>query len=117
MKEKRTKFRVENKDLSSELCLTRITFAHGEDLLARVSDVSGKGVRLMIPSEDCRDLLACEDTVSVDFFHVGLSLSGRCVYLQELAGGVTAVGVEFSGSMESIILENCLLSSAGLQAV
>jgi hypothetical protein len=112
MKERRNGYRVANKDLSSDLCLIRLSFSNGENALARVCDISGAGVRLMIPSDDCSSRLECTDEVSVDFFHAGLSLSGSCVYLQDLDNGVTAVGVVFSDKIGSIILENHLLSAA-----
>lgn len=117
MEERRETSRVPNGDLSSSLCLVRLTFTNGESALARVLNLSGEGARLMIPAEECEARLACGDGLTVAFIYADLSVQARCVYQQELPHDVTGIGVAFASGRDTAVLTECISEALRLQAV
>ena len=117
MEERRNSPRTVNGELSSSLCLARIIFSDGASALGRVLNLSGEGVRLMVPSGDCAERISCGDGLSVDLIYANLSFQGRCVYMQELPYSVTAMGIAFAAGRDAAVLGVCIAEALRLQAV
>lgn len=110
MDEKRSESRVENRELPFQLCRAEVSFPEGNKAAARLVNVSGSGVRLMVSSDDCPSAAwhkGCR--VGILFPLAGLNLSGVCIYAESFPRSVAVLGIVFDIPCEKMVL-NAYLS-------